>query len=163
MIVRILLCVTAGLCLWGGLGLWVDPAAANDATPRPTAPGALGVAWHEDIAKAWETSQQNGRPLLVFVTRDQCYYCDKMKAGTLVSPLVVASLNAAFVPLILDGRRQSPLLKELNVKGYPSTFVISPDAVVLDRIDGYVTPEVLATRLKAIRPRPPSGKLASDP
>lgn len=157
MIVRILVCVTAGLCLW------VDSSSASDATPKPTTPGALEVAWHEDIAKAWEASQQNGRPLLVFVTRDQCYYCDKMKAGTLVSPVVVASLNAAFVPLILDGRRQSPLLKELNVKGYPSTFVISPQAVVLDRIDGYVTPEVLATRLKAIRPRPPSEKLASDP
>jgi len=157
MIVRTVLCVTAGLCLW------LDLAEGSEATPQQTTPGALGVAWHEDIAKAWEASQQNGRPLLVFVTRDQCYYCDKMKAGTLVSPVVVASLNAAFVPLVLDGRQQSPLLRELNVKGYPSTFVISPQAVVLDRIDGYVTPEVLATRLKAIRPRPPSEKLASDP
>lgn len=157
MIVRILWCVTAGLCLW------VDSAVANELVLKQTTPGASEVAWHQDIAKAWEATQQNGRPLLVFVTRDQCYYCDKMKAGTLVSPLVVASLRAAFVPLILDGRQQSPLLKELNVKGYPSTFVISPQAVVLDRIDGYVTPEVLANRLKAIRPRPPSEKLASDP
>ncbi len=157
MIVRLFWCVTAGLCLW------VDPAAASDVTPKQTSPGAREVAWHQDIDEAWQATQQNGRPLLVFVTRDQCYYCDKMKDGTLANPAVVASLQASFVPLILDGRRQSPLLKELNVRGYPSTFVISPDAVVLDRIDGYVTPEVLATRLKAIRPRPPSEKLAADP
>lgn len=157
MIVRLTWCVTAGLCLW------VNLAAASDATLKQSTPGAVEVAWHQDIASAWQATQQNGRPLLVFVTRDQCFYCDKMKAGTLVSPLVVASLKAAFVPLVLDGRQSSPLLKELNVKGYPSTFVISPQAVVLDRIDGYVTPEVLANRLKAIRPRPPSEKLASDP
>src|SRR5690606_12830170 len=105
----------------------------------------------------------NGRPLLVFVTRDQCYYCTKMKDGTYASPVVAESVRAAFVPLMLDGAQQSPLLRELNVTGYPSTFVISPQAVVLDRIDGYVTPEVLASRRKALRPRPPSVGLASEP
>ncbi len=157
MTIRWLLSVTAGLCLWGQV------VAANDTILVSTDPGAREVAWHKDIEAAWQSTQQNGRPLLVFVTRDQCYYCDKMKEGTYANPLVVASLRASFVSLILDGRGQSPLLRELNVKGYPSTFVISPDAVVLDRIDGYVTPEALATRLKAIRPRPPSSKLASDP
>lgn len=136
---------------------------ASDAAGTVSYQGAREVAWQKDIAKAWETTQQNGRPLLVFVTRDQCYYCDKMKDGTFATPAVAHSIHAAFVPLLIDGRTDSPLLKELNVKGYPSTFVISPQAVVLDRIDGYVTPDVLATRLKAIRPRPPSGKLASDP
>jgi thioredoxin-related protein len=136
---------------------------ASEAAGSTATPGAQEVAWQQDIAKAWEATQQNGRPLLVFVTRDHCYYCDKMKDGTFAAPTVAHNVHASFVPLMLDGRSNSPLLKELNVKGYPSTFVISPQAVVLDRIDGYVTPEVLAWRLKAIRPRPPSGKLASDP
>jgi thioredoxin-related protein len=100
---------------------------------------------------------------LVFVTRDHCHYCDKMKDGTYASPLVTQSVKASFVPLLIDGRGQSPLLRELNVKGYPSTFVISPQAVVLDRIDGYVTPEVLAARLEAVRPRPPSDEVAGVP
>ncbi len=121
------------------------------------------VAWQKDIGVAWQATQQHGRLLLVFVTRDHCYYCTKMKDGTYASPAVARSVQAAFVPLILDGTQPTPLLRELNVKGYPSTFVISPQAVVLDRIDGYVTPEVLASRLKAVRARPPSGKLASEP
>ena len=158
MIVLILLVSAA---LWSCLG---GQAATASETTHPLAnPGAREVAWQKDIAQAWQSSQQNGRLLLVFVTRDQCYYCTKMKDGTYTSPLVTQSVASAYVPLMLDGAQQSPLLKELNVKGYPSTFVISPQAVVLDRIDGYVTPEVLATRLKALRPRPPSGKLASDP
>lgn len=156
-VLTLLVCAAIWSCLSG-------QAATASETARPLAsPGAREVAWQKDIAQAWQSSQQNGRLLLVFVTRDQCYYCTKMKDGTYASPLVMQSVASAYVPLMLDGAEQSPLLKELNVKGYPSTFVISPQAVVLDRIDGYVTPEVLATRLKALRPRPPSGKLASDP
>ena len=143
--------------------LWVQANEASE-TARPlAAEGAQEVAWQRDIAEAWQATQQNGRLLLVFVTRDHCYYCAKMKDGTYASPAVARSVQAAFVPLMLDGAEQTPLLRELNVKGYPSTFIISPQAVVLDRIDGYVSPEVLASRLMALRPRPPSGKLASGP
>lgn len=143
--------------------LCVQATVASE-TARPlAATGAEEVAWQRDIAQAWQATQQNGRLLLVFVTRDHCYYCTKMKDGTYASPAVAQSVRAAFVPLMLDGAQQTPLLRELNVKGYPSTFVISPQAVVLDRIDGYVSPEVLANRLMALRPRPPSGKLAGDP
>lgn len=155
--ILMLICAAAWCCLWG-------QAAVASETARPlAAEGAPEVAWEKDIAQAWEATQRNGRPLLVFVTRDHCYYCTKMKDGTYASPAVAESVHTAFVPLLLDGGQPTPLLRELNVKGYPSTFVISPQAVVLDRIDGYVTPEVLASRLKALRPRPPSSKLASDP
>lgn len=153
----ILVCAAAWCCLW------MQAAVASE-TARPlAAEGAQEVAWQKDIAQAWQTTQENGRPLLVFVTRDHCYYCTKMKDGTYASPAVARSVQAAFVPLMLDGADQTPLLRELNVRGYPSTFIISAQAVVLDRIDGYVTPEVLANRLMALRPRPPSGKLASGP
>ena len=125
--------------------------------------GVREVAWNDDIAEGWQQSKRQGLPMLLFVTRDNCYYCTKMKDGTLTSPAVANSVHATFVPVILDGSKPSPLLRELNVRGFPSTFVISPQAVVLDRIDGYVTPEVLAGRLRAVRPRPPSSELARDP
>jgi thioredoxin-related protein len=150
-----------GAAAW--FGLCVQAAAASEKAHPLAAEGAQEVAWQKDIAEAWQATQQDGRLLLVFVTREHCYYCTKMKDGTYTSPAVARSVEAAFVPLMLDGAEQTPLLRELNVRGYPSTFVISPQAVVLDRIDGYVTPEVLANRLMALRPRPPSGKLASGP
>jgi len=150
-----------GAAAW--CSLCVQMAVAGE-TARPlAAEGAREVAWQKDIAQAWQETQQDGRLLLVFVTRAHCYYCAKMKDGTYASPVVARSVQAAYVPLMLDGADQTPLLRELNVRGYPSTFVISPQAVVLDRIDGYVSPEVLANRLKALRPRPPSGKLAAGP
>ena len=149
--------------LWASaaFGTFVHPSVASE-TARPAA-GSAQVAWHDDLNEAWQSTQRDGRPLLVFVTRDNCYYCTKMKDRTYASPTIAASVRGSFVPLMLDGSRSSALLRELNVRAFPSTFVISPQAVVLDRIDGYVTPEVLAARLEAVRPRPPSGKLVLDP
>ena len=155
---KIALFVTAAACC----GAWAQ-AGATELNRPLAAEGVREVAWQKDIGQAWQATQRQGRPLLVFVTRDHCYYCTKMKDGTYATPAIAQSVHAAFVPLMLDGRQQSALLRELNVKGYPSTFVISPQAVVLDRIDGYVTPEILASRLNALRPRPPSIGLASDP
>jgi hypothetical protein len=84
-------------------------------------------------------------------------FCTKMKKSTLADRQVAARIDSAFVPLLLDGSQDCPLLKELNVKAYPATFVVSPDAVILDRIDGYVTADVLAKRLAK---QTPSAQLA---
>ncbi len=109
------------------------------------------VAWHTDLQEAWQITQREGRPLLVFVTHDHCAHCVKMSRGTYADLRLAEAINRAFVPLAIDGGGASPLLKELRVAAFPATFIISPQAVVLDRIDGYVTPDVLATRLAATR------------
>jgi len=110
------------------------------------------VVWHTDLMTAWSTTCREGRPLLLFVTRDDCHFCTKMKAGTYADPAVADMINRGFVPLVLDGRAKLPLLAELKVNLYPSTFIISPQAVVLARYHGYVSPDELARRLAALRP-----------
>ena len=109
------------------------------------------VAWHRDVKSAWQSTQQQGRPLLVFVTSSHCLYCTKMKQATYSNPAVAATINRSFVPLVLDGETPSPLLKDLAVKAFPATFIISRDAIILDRMDGYVAPDKLMARLAAIQ------------
>lgn len=109
------------------------------------------VAWRTEVASAWTETCQNGRPLLVFVTCPNCKFCDKMKQGTFARPDMAETINRAFVPLAVDGGSDAPLVKELNVKYYPATFIISPKAVILARIDGYVSPEQLAARLTSLQ------------
>jgi thiol:disulfide interchange protein len=120
----------------------LSAASAYAATPSQSS-----VNWHTDVTAAWKQTKQQGRPLLIFVTHENCVFCTKMKKGTLANGQVEAKIGAGYVPLVIDGGGKCPLLKELNVKAYPATFVVSPDAVILDRIDGYVTPDVLARRL----------------
>jgi protein disulfide-isomerase len=123
------------------LAVSVSPAKAE----QPT------VAWQHDVTRAWQSTQQQGRPLLVFVTTSHCMYCTKMKQGTYANAAVAATINRSFVPLVLDGEAPSPLLKDLAVKAFPATFIISPNAVILDRVDGYVAPDKLMARLAAVQ------------
>jgi thioredoxin-related protein len=119
--------------------------------PQARAAEKSAIAWHSDVETAWKTTQEQGRPLLVFVTAKQCAYCVKMKQATYADPNVAAAVNRSFVPLVLDGGSNLPLLKELGVTAYPATFIISGDAVVLDRVNGFVPPETLVKRLAAIQ------------
>jgi len=125
------------------LVLVLSAASAGGAEKRKS----VDVNWHTDVTEAWKQTQQNRRPLLIFVTHENCVFCAKMKKGTLADGKIAARIDGGFVPLVIDGAQDCPLLKELNVKAYPATFVVSPDAVILDRIDGYVTADVLAKRL----------------
>ncbi len=140
---------SASLCL-----ALIAPAIAADATK---------VAWHDNVESAWKITQEHGRPLLVFVTRESCFYCVQMKERTYNDIAVAGAVNQSFVPLVIDGGGKSQLLKDLRVSAYPSTFVISPQAVILDRIDGYLPPEKLASRLNSLRPHLPVAKVVKDP
>jgi protein disulfide-isomerase len=125
------------------------------ATPQlAAAADAAKITWHADVNQAWQTAQQQNRPLLVFVTADNCLYCTKMKQSTLVDPAIAANVNRSCVALVLDAKDNSPLLKELAVKSYPMTFLISPQAVVLARIEGYVPAQALRTKLAQVNQRP---------
>lgn len=108
------------------------------------------VAWTSDVDEAWKTAQQQGKPLLVLVTSDACPHCDRMKSGTLADADVARAIAGRYVPLALDRRAPSPLLSELAVKSFPALFVISPRAVVLARVDGYLPPDRLRAKLATL-------------
>lgn len=123
----------------------------------------VNLTWHNDVQIAWKETQQLGRPLLVFVTRERCLYCVQMKERTYTDAAVASAIWRSFVPLVLDGGGGSQLLKDLRVTAYPSTFVISPQAVILARFDGYVAAETLAGQLNSLRPAVPVANVAKDP
>ena len=129
---------------------------------RTQAVAQRDISWFTEVKPAWETAQRESRPLLVYVTHDECVYCRKMEKQTYVHPTVTAAVRSAFVPLSLNGAGNSTLVKDLAVVSYPTTFVISPQAVILDRIDGYVAPEQLARRLAVLTPHK-SGRPQAQP
>ena len=130
--------------------------------PPSLAGEVVQVVWHNDVETAWKATQEHRRPLLVFVTKDRCFYCVQMKERTYADASVAGTIRGSFVPLVLDGGGNSPLLKDLKVTAYPSTFVISPQAVILDRMDGYVPPDAFASRLNSLRPQVPVAKVLKE-
>ena len=119
----------AGWCwLWLALGLIGGEAAAEE------------ILWRHDTEGAWRQTVGERRPLLVFVTRDHCKHCARMKSETFADPQVRELVRNEFVPLEIDAASDRELIKELQIATFPTTLVISPEADLLDRFKGYVPP-----------------------
>jgi hypothetical protein len=127
-------------------------------THELAAADAPQVAWRHDQSAAWKEAVGRDRPLLVFVTHPDCLYCKQMKDGTYADPTVVGVIKDSFVPLMVDSGTDEPWLKKLDITAYPSTLVIASNAVILDRIVGYLRPDGMFNRLNALRPTLPVAK-----
>ena len=104
--------------------------------------------WHSTLEAARKQSQQSRQPLLLFVTMDDCAYCKKMARHTFADESVQSDLESTYVAAAIDGTKQPQLATLLQVRAYPATFLVSPDSQVVDRIDGYVTPQALRQRME---------------
>lgn len=129
---------------------WVSLVLASMIASSARGNSPVTANWHTDARRAWQAAQQTGRPLLVFVTRADCLHCAKMRQGTFADPRVSAGLASDYIPLVLDGAKATPLLNDLRVQVFPSTFIISPRAIILARWEGYLPPKTLSDRLTAV-------------
>ena len=105
------------------------------------------IAWLRDADKAWAEAVKADRPLVLFITRPNCRYCKKMKSVTFADAEVSAQINSSFVPLVIDPKTDAALIKELKIASFPTTLIISPEAVTLERIKGYLPPQEFLERL----------------
>jgi thioredoxin-related protein len=100
-------------------------------------PPKNGVHWQTDLLKAREMALKADKPLLVVFGAEWCTFCKKMERSTLSEKAMVQKINAEFIPVHLDFDRTRPIAKALKVKGIPSSIVLSTDADVLSRKDGF--------------------------
>jgi len=123
------------------LTLWTATASADE------------IAWRSDLRTAWSEAQEQHRPLLVFITRDDCPYCTKMKQSTYLDAHIVERVDEGFIPVVVDSAVEEKFVHDLKVSAFPTTVLISPDAKILDRIKGFVEPEKFDARLVAAERR----------
>lgn len=131
--------LVVGMCLVAGLGV----ASVN----------AEEITWHTDLNKAWNQARAEQRPLLMFVIRDGCKFCDEMKAKTYANAEVADEINESYVALMIDPKQRAGFAKDFKIEGYPTTLVISPQSKVLDRMKGYLPPEKFRQHLTTAEAR----------
>ena len=92
-----------------------------DNTGKAVAPAAAGtkVFAHTDVDHAWAAVQQSQRPLLLFVSTNNCYFCDKMEAETYIHPQIQASLQTLFVTAKIKKEQNPQLVEQLGVRASP--------------------------------------------
>lgn len=111
-------------------------AAMFAAEPAPNA-----VRWEHDLLKARTNAEKSGRPLLIVFGAEWCTFCKKMEATTLADPVMAREINAAFVPVHLDFDEQRKVAQALEIEAIPCSIVLSIDAEVLARHDGFAKPD----------------------
>ena len=105
------------------------------------------IDWAGDLPAALKAADVEHRPLLIFVTAPRCKYCDLMKARTLADPAVAAQVNRDFVPVLVDAEGNDDMVKLLEVRAYPTTVIVYPDAHDAVRIRGFVAADAFRQRL----------------
>lgn len=121
-------------------------AAARGDEPAP------GVQWQTDLLKARALAEKTDRPLLIVFGADWCLFCKKMEATTLTDSKLVKEINTAFVPVHLDFDAQKRVADALEIEAIPCTVVLSIDADILARHDGFATvPEYRKTLVEGFR------------
>lgn len=124
-------------------------------------PPKNGINWETDLLKARSKAMQTGRPILIVFGAEWCTFCKKMENTTFSEKEMVGAINERFVPVHLDFDKSKSIAQALEVKGIPSSIVISTDADVLSRKDGFAKSEdyykVLAKGLRAHQIQTASG------
>lgn len=112
-----------------------------------TAAAAERIAWETNLDQAWDAAVAEQRPLLIFITREHCKFCTKMKKTTLIDQRVVGQVGTRFVPLMINGADEQRLVRELKITAFPTTVIIATDKTVVQRIKGHVSAKDFEMRL----------------
>jgi thioredoxin-related protein len=100
--------------------------------------GAAEVEWRTDYAKALAEATEKGRPLLMDMGTDNCYWCKQLDLRTFIDPELIKLLNERCVPLKVDGSKNDYLVKALRIQAYPTLVFAGPDGSILGYKEGFI-------------------------
>lgn len=101
------------------------------------------VTWHTDLQSGWRESKRLGVPMVIFITSEDCVYCDAMKQNTWCNQSIKQRLANKFVAIRLNPKRNGSTLDRIKIETYPTTLLGSPNGKVIAHRVGYQPPEAL--------------------
>jgi uncharacterized protein YyaL (SSP411 family) len=116
------------------------------------APGAHGeeIRWRTDYAKARQEALETGRPILIDLGADNCYWCKQLHLRTFKDPAIVDLLNNRYIPLEIDVERNPGLAKTLRVSSFPTLVFASPTGKIFGYQEGFLEAKPLEEHLKRV-------------
>lgn len=111
------------------------------AAPLPSSaqetPAATEIRWRTDYATAIKEALDRNLPLAIDIGTVNCYWCRKLDESTFRDAKIISVLNERFIPLKLDGEKESSLVQKLGIVSYPTIVLASPDKRILDMVKGF--------------------------
>lgn len=134
---------------WAAVGLLVLGLGVG--TNRAAEPAKTGLKWQPDLRAAHAVAVRENKPMLLVFGAEWCGWCKKLEKTTLSDPQMVEYINRTFVPIHIDVDQQRKVAEILEVESLPCTIVLSPEADLLGRFEGFDKPEGLYKKLAAAR------------
>lgn len=106
------------------------------------------IIWHDDFDRGWRAAKQSGRPMVIYITSQQCRYCDAMKRDTWCDRSISKRLKDKFVAIRLSPDRNASVLSRIRVPAYPMTLIGDPKGKILAHRVGYQPPAEMHRLLK---------------
>jgi len=105
------------------------------------------IPWLSNYETALEQSRRSGRPVLVKVSATWCGACKQMNSETFTNAGVIRDISTAFIPVEIDADVDRKLIEQMGVRSLPSLLVIMPDLRIVERLEGFQTPQQLSASL----------------
>jgi thioredoxin-related protein len=99
------------------------------------------VQWRSDYAQARKEAAEKNKPLLLDFGTEDCFWCRRLDLDTFRNPAVIALVNEQFVPLRVDGQKDTRLVETLAIRSYPTLVFAGPNGKILGVQEGYADPE----------------------
>jgi thioredoxin-related protein len=124
---------------------------------------AQQVQWRTDYNTARREAVEKDRPLFIDFSTTNCFFCKKLDAGPFRDPALIALLNDRFIPLKLDGERETTLVQALRIQAYPTLVMAGADGKILGVIEGFLEAPRLTDHLqRALQAASTSDWMARD-
>jgi thioredoxin-related protein len=124
-----------------------------------------GSGWMHDVDQAMQVAATQQRPVLLFVSMDGCKYCQRMVQTTFSNPQVNQTIHANYVPVVVKKSERPDLMRELQIRSFPTTLIVTPQGDVVHEMKGYVEPRKFQQQLLQVagQPAPPRAVAARQP
>jgi thioredoxin-related protein len=112
--------------------------------------------WIRDVDQALEVAQARQQPILLFVSMDGCKYCQKMVQTTFRNRQVLQTIGSQYVPAVIKNSERPDLMRQLQIRSFPTTLIVNPEGDVLHEMKGYVDAGKFEQQLVRIAGQPRS-------
>ncbi|MFP3867410.1 MAG: thioredoxin family protein [Desulfobacteraceae bacterium] len=108
------------------------------------------INWLGDYQAGLEQAQADNKPLLLELYMEGCPHCARLHKETHADPQVIQKVNEGFIPVRLEGRSHMDVVNKFEVKGAPTTLIVSPQGQEQRRIVGFHAPSDYLKELAAV-------------
>lgn len=124
-------------------------------TPAPGhASTGPAVKWQKSLKTAQKLAVQQNKPIMIVFGASWCTYCHKLERETLAEKRTAAMIDREFIPVHLDFNKEEKVAKILEVERLPCVVILTPDADLLMKYEGFAAPkEFQATMTAALEKR----------